>query len=224
MDAQRVIGCLTKVPRAGESKTRLIPSVGAEGAAALQEAFLTDTLHHICALRPPCKAALWVAGDIEHPAIVRAVGELPIHRLTQASGGLGDRIEAAFAEGLASAEAMILIGSDSPTLPSDLLRRGLQALEEHESVLGPTPDGGYYLIGFQRGAVPSLKGVKWSTASTYQDTTERMISAGLRYATLPPWYDVDTPDDLRLLQAHLSLDPGSAPQTAIHFDRSTGRY
>jgi hypothetical protein len=167
---------------------------------------------------------LWVAGEVNDPAIVRAVGDLPINRLMQGGGSLGDRIEAAFTEGLGAAETMILIGSDSPTLPSNLLLRGLQLLEQHEAVLGPTPDGGYYLIGFQRGAIPSLKGVKWSTTSTYQDTIERIMAADLSYATLPPWYDVDTPEDLRLLQAHLSLDPGSAPQTAIHFDQAAGRY
>jgi len=222
VETQRVIGCFTKCPRAGESKTRLIPSVGADGAAALQEAFLADTLKHVSEVRP-AQTVLWVAGELGDPAIVRAVGDLPIKLLPQRGTGLSERIEAAFTEGLRSAETMILIGSDSPTLPPRLLSRALGLLERHEAVLGPTPDGGYYLIGFRRGKMPSLKGVRWSTLSTYRDTMDCIQKAGSNWATLPPWYDVDTPTDLRLLRVHLGLDPNSAPQTFLHFDRAAAR-
>ena len=118
---------------------------------------------------------------------------------------------------------MVLIGSDSPTLPLRLLHRAFAALENHDAVLGPTPDGGYYVIGFRRGMAVRLAGVRWSTSNALADTLARLLEANMRYAILPPWYDVDTSEDLRLLKTHLSLDPEAAPQTTLHFDREARR-
>lgn len=216
-------GCFSRSPEPGKSKTRLIPAVGAEGAAQLQEAFLRDTLARLVSLSNT-SIVLWVAGDLQHEALGRATHELPVTISTQEGADLGERIERAFARGLESAEKMILVGSDSPTVPLSLLERAYHALDDAEAVLGPTPDGGYYLIGLRRGVRPQLKGVRWSTSSTLSDTRAVLSGQGLSSVLLPPWYDVDTPADLRLLRTHLGLAPDMAPETARHFDPQPSRY
>ena len=217
MVTARLAGCFSRSPEPGRSKTRLIPAVGPEGAARLQEAFLRDTLTRLVAL-PHTQVALWVAGEPNHDAVARAVHGLPIVTSTQEGVGLGERIEKAFAQGLARAEKMVLVGSDSPTLPLSLLEQGLLALDQADAVLGPTPDGGYYLIGFRQGVNPALQGVRWSTEHTLSDTQAALSRQNVSMYLLPPWYDVDTPADLRLLRAHLALQPDHAPHTALHFD------
>ena len=106
---------------------------------------------------------------------------------------LGARMSAAMEWGLTRSDRVLVLGSDAPTLPPRLLLAALRALERADVVLGPTADGGYCLVGV-RGA--------------------RAREQGRTAALLPPWYDVDTPEDLRLLRLHLALDPGAATATA----------
>ena len=223
MATSRLAGCFSRCPEPGRSKTRLIPAVGAEGAARLQEVFLRDTLTRLSSLAET-SVVLWVAGDPRHAAIQRATHELPVAISSQEGEGLGDRIECAFARGLESAEKMILVGSDSPTVPLSLLERAYEVLDDQDAVLGPTPDGGYYLIGFRQGRRPQLNGVRWSTTRTLSDTQSAFSHQGLSHSLLPPWYDVDTSADLRILRAHLALEPSHASETALHFDRQASRY
>jgi glycosyltransferase A (GT-A) superfamily protein (DUF2064 family) len=119
------------------------------------------------------------------------------------------------AEQAAGASSVVLIGSDSPTLPLAYLRRAADWLAgAADLVLGPAGDGGYYLVGSRR-PTPELfaPGIAWGTSSVLATTLERLASlrrAGLRIALLPLFYDCDTPADLRLLAAHLALGPGGA--------------
>jgi len=148
---------------------------------------------------------LWVAHPDDAPAY-----DAP--RL-QAGETLGARMSHALADALRRADRALLIGTDAPTLPRGFLARAARALDTAEVVLGPSADGGYYLIG-ARGSAPDLGGpaIRWSTPHALADTRARV--SGRRVATLPPWYDVDTPEDLRLLRLHLALDPSAAPATA----------
>ena len=125
---------------------------------------------------------------------------------------LGARMAHAFEQMLQSHTAAIIVGSDAPTLPARCIDSAVAALRDHDLVLGPSADGGYYLIGARR--VPSFAGVRWSSASALADT-ERANPAARR---VEPWYDVDRPEDLSLLAMHLRLDPDAAPATAAVFD------
>lgn len=204
----------------GDVKTRLIPALGAAGAARLYAAFLQDTLAHC--LDTGARVVPWIAGDPEHPSLAR----LPRPRLRQPDGDLGTRMATALGHGAAGPGAgpggagtgapVICIGTDAPSMTSDTLVAAFEALRRSDLVLCPAADGGYTLIGGRaRGPLPDLAhGIRYSTRHALVDTLAAAGRAGLSAALLPPCYDVDGPADLRLLSLELSLRPGVAPATA----------
>ena len=103
----------------------------------------------------------------------------------------------------------MLIGSDSPTLPADYIQQAFERLQQHDAVLGPTEDGGYYLIGIRDAVPPVFDGVQWGSPQVWRQTVDRLHESKVRFATLPTWYDVDVLDDLERLQAELR-DSGDA--------------
>jgi len=195
---------------AGQTKTRLSPALGPEGSARLYAAFLQDVLT-TCEQLPDCDVELWVAGDPDHPTL-RAY-QLP--RIDQPRADLGARMHAALAH--RPGVPTVVVGSDSPTLPTALLHGALQRLRSREAdvVLGPAVDGGFTLIGARAPRLPDLgPPIRWSHPQTLTDTVESCRRGGLRVAQLTPWYDVDTPADLRVLSLQLALQPQAAPTTA----------
>ncbi|MBX3274385.1 MAG: TIGR04282 family arsenosugar biosynthesis glycosyltransferase [Sandaracinaceae bacterium] len=198
-----------RAPRPGTTKTRLIGALGAAGAAQLSAAFLADVLATSARVAPAVE--LWCPPeDVEEMEGARP----------QRGDDLGARMTHALADALSRAPAALLIGSDVPTLPASHLAAALDALARHDVVLGPSADGGFYLIG-ARGEVPDLGGpIRWSSRHALDDVRARL--RGLRVGLARPWYDVDTEEDLRLLRAHLALDPRAAPRSAAtlaDFDR-----
>ena len=203
-----------RLPRPGEVKTRLIPAIGARGAARLYQAFLDDAV-----------ASASSAGDLELwvPDAPGAVEQLSARypgaaiRL-QPEGDLGDRLRAAF--GAAFAEGVdhaVVLGSDHPTLPPGHVERALRALRGAHLVLGPAEDGGYYAIGLRRYCWPAaaglFEGAPWSTPDLLEWTRRRAADLALCHVELPVWYDVDGPDDLERL--HGDVRAGSATGRAL---------
>ena len=200
------IGVFTRAPIPGETKTRLIPALGADGAALLHAAFLRDVLTRAAQLAP---VTLFVAGDPRHPSLESVLGDpelAAVRRQEQAGADLGERMSHALRSLRANADVALLIGSDVPTFPEHLLRGVTRA--GHERVLTPTADGGYALVGGR--ADWRFAGVRWSSRTTLSETLERNPGVVLT----EPWYDVDRPADLDLLRLHLALDPSAAPATA----------
>jgi uncharacterized protein len=186
-----------KAPQAGRVKTRLAPAVGAENAARLHEAFVRDVVARHA--RPDRPMTVWRAGDLTHPLWA----ELGASLETQPPGELGHRMRFAFEQEGAAGEAVVVLGTDSPSLPPALVDAAFEALTRVPVVLGPACDGGYYLLGL-RGCVPPIfDDVPWGTGSVLTDTLAALRAAGQRYELLPFWYDVDRPADLTLLKAHL---------------------
>ena len=218
--APYALALFARPPEPGRVKTRLARVVGPAFAAALSAAFLADVLER-CLDVAGASTTLYVAGDPNHSAldaIVEAVnGAPPLRRAQAPSPELGIRMRVALEEGIAEAGACVLIGSDLPTLPRRVLADAARILATAEAdvVLGPSADGGFYLVG-ARGRVPALfEGVRYGTRHALTDTLAlARRDARLRVALLPPWYDVDTARDLRLVSAHLALSPASAPRTA----------
>jgi rSAM/selenodomain-associated transferase 1 len=197
----------------GKVKTRLQPRFGASGATALYEAFVEDALALCARVRDAGRVdlALW-STELDGPGVGawgRTLGVVP--RL-QPEGELGERLAAAFDEGLRDYERVVIIGSDLPTLPFRLIASAFDALESSPLALGPANDGGYYLIGASHGLRPRFEDVRWSTSAAFADTVR--ANQGTEIATLPPWYDVDDESDLEVLRAHLSVQPKAAPATA----------
>ncbi len=213
-----------KVPRPGDVKTRLAPALGTEGAARLYRAFLEDTVR-LARASGAGEVELWLAGPVgaaegladRHPGLsVRA----------QAGRGLGERLRRAFASIFRrGAGSAAVLGTDHPTLPPERIDAAFAALGEADAALGPTPDGGYYLLALRREAWPAAAGlfrdVPWSTPEVAPVTRSRARAAGLDLAVLPAWYDVDEPDELARLRR--DADPDSATGRALaRLDGETG--
>jgi uncharacterized protein len=198
-----------KAPRPGWVKTRLSPPLAPDEAAAVHQASLLDVArlaraaHGDVRLRyddPPGSAGYFarVFPDLE--------------RTPQGNGDLGRRLERTFDDAFAEgATATAIIGSDSPTLPADTLTAGLAAVLRHDVVLGPAPDGGYYFVGVRREAWPRarrmLEDISWSSDRVLRETLAQLAGAVSDVELLPPWYDIDRIDDLRLAAGH--AEPGS---------------
>jgi rSAM/selenodomain-associated transferase 1 len=198
---------MLKAPRAGEAKTRLVPALSEKDAASLAACFARDALAH----------ARRVASDVivaYTPADARpALAELlngPIIWHEQEGADLGARLEAIAAHAFTLGYGPLLImGTDSPTLPASYacMARDALAAGEADIALGPTADGGYYLVGL-RHPVPGLfQNIEWSTPRAYRQTARNAARLNLRLLSLPPWYDVDTPQDLARLQHELQTNP-----------------
>ena len=100
--------------------------------------------------------------------------------------------------------ATVLVGTDSPTLPLEFVDQAFDRLEGAEVVLGPATDGGYYLVGCAGRVPPIFEGIAWGESRVLAETIARLSDPACRLAMLPPWYDVDTLDDWRMLVGHLA--------------------
>ncbi len=204
-----------KAPVAGRAKTRLMPALGADGAAALAERMLGHALGQAVAagLGP---VELCVTPGLDHPAFDRVRGRWGLRATTQGEGDLGARMARALARHLDGAPRALLIGTDAPALGAAMLRAAAAALDDADAVVVPALDGGYALVGLARPAPALFDGIAWSTPSVMAATRSRATAAGLRLAELPPVADIDEPADLIHLPAAWGVDApaggGAAPQ------------
>ena len=186
---------MAKAPVAGFAKTRLIPVLGAAGAAALAGRLLARAVAEALAaeLGP---VELCVTPDADHPAFdaLRAAGRVRLS--DQGAGDLGVRMNRALGRVLAAGSRTLLIGTDAPALTAGRLRAAAEALSDHDAVFVPALDGGYALVGLA-GPVPGLfDRIDWSTARVMAQTRARLAAAAVRFAELPPVADIDEPADL----------------------------
>jgi rSAM/selenodomain-associated transferase 1 len=216
MESGDVLGLFAKRPVTGEVKTRLAAAATPGWAARAAECFLLDLVDRLTNIQArrvlvfsPASAESYFAG---------VVGDL-FALAAQVEGNLGQRMAAFFTDQFQrGATKVVLVGTDSPTLPLDLVQRAFRELERAELVLGPATDGGYYLIGASQRVPPVFERIAWSTPHVLLQTVAQLTDSSFRLALLPPWYDVDTLDDWWMLQGHLralrraGLDPG-VPRT-----------
>ena len=209
-------------PLAGEVKTRLQPRLSAVQAAGLYTAFLRDGAAALAASKARRKIVA-----VAPPGGVPSVGALlrghaGLSFEGQPAGSLGERMEALCRRAAgAGCGRVVLIGSDSPTLPSSSIDEALGRLRAADVVIGPCVDGGYYLIGLRAAALPAaapavFRGIEWGTGRVLEQTLSA-LPAGLDLSLMPPWYDVDAPEDAAFLRAHLEA-------LARAGDGTTGRH
>ncbi len=196
-----------KNPIPNQVKTRLLPILNAEQAAALYCAFLTDWCD---ALSTISDVDLIIANTPpeSQSELEKLIGK-HVTYIPQKGIDLGERLSNATKWGAENGyKKIIIVGSDSPTLPKSFISDAVVSLDTRDFVIGPSLDGGYYLIGFTTNilseAIPSVfEGIAWSTANVLKQTLDRIKSINSTLKLLPPWYDVDTPEDLALLNTHL---------------------
>jgi rSAM/selenodomain-associated transferase 1 len=214
-----VLGIFGKKPEPGRVKTRLAASMGEDAALLIHETMLWDTLDTWASenvLAPGGRRVLVYSPDDAGPWFDPLVPEAYALQ-PQAGGGLGDRMRAFFeGEFEDGARRIVLIGTDSPTLDPTIVISAFLCLEGRDVVLGPSTDGGYYLVGARGSVPPIFEGIDWSGASVLGQTVDRLKDTGLSLAMLPPWYDVDTAESFQVLSGHLralrraGMSPGLA--------------
>lgn len=212
------LGIMTKAPRAGRVKTRLTPPLTPEEAAALNVCFLRDTAAAI--------TSAVEGGGARGIGVYTPVGEehafaeiLPpqFQLVAQRGEAFGARLACAVEDLLALGFASVcLINSDSPTVPAAAYRQAVDLLAQpgDRVVLGPSEDGGYYLIGLKQFHRRLFDEIDWSTEHVYQQTLTRADEIGLAVEALPTYFDVDDRATLQRLCSHLLGSQKPAPGAA----------
>lgn len=196
-----VLGMFVRRPEPGKTKTRLAATVGNDVAAELYAAFVEDLLARcpnlagrtIVAVTPRDKATTsWFQRRLAERTML----------MDQPAGDLGNRIDWFFnAAANEGADRIVLIGSDSPDLPADLIAAAFQELGKADVVIGPATDGGYVLIGMRKPHDGLFQRIRWSTAMTLFDTIQAARQRGLSVKLLAPWYDIDVVENLGTLKS-----------------------
>ncbi len=218
------IAVFARVPVAGYAKTRLIPMLGPQAAADFQAALVSDTLRKVVRLKGCALPYLFLTGS---PIISRATSLFVAPCITefrvirQQGRDLGERLANAFHRLLRSHARSVIIGADLPLLPMSKMHQALRELKVCESVLGPCPDGGFYLIALRRPASYGMlqdifRGIRWGTACSFGDTLRNLLRLGLSCSVLERCGDVDLPRDVQRVKKILSDNPAArrlAPAT-----------
>jgi hypothetical protein len=210
--AGRAIAIMAKAPRNGHVKTRLAPSLPPEQVVQLYRCLLLDTLALARSLNGARIALVCPGEDAEALGALAGDG---VAVVPQQGKGLAAGLDSAFRLLLGlDCRQVIAMDSDSPHLPPAVLAAAFAHLETHDLVVGPTRDGGYYLVGAS-GAHPGLfDATGMGTENALAALLARAHAAGLTVACTPEWYDVDDAADLARLAADLRANPTRAPATA----------
>jgi uncharacterized protein len=189
-------------PILGKVKTRLSPFLEEEDILKLYICFLQDSLDNI---RQVENVDLFVGiAPSNESGFFNGTPGSDIRLFVQEGENLGDKMRRAiqdrFAEGY---QRVVIIGSDSPSLPASYIYRALGS--DKDMVLGPSTDGGYYLIGMRGKVVEVFNGVTWGTETVLRETCAHLEQNGSSLELLPVWYDIDSPEDLKFFKTHLDL-------------------
>lgn len=214
------IAVMAKASVTGRAKTRLVPPLTFDEAAALNTAFLKDVGHNIAKAAQHAPIAGYMAfGPPGSNAFFEDIFPSSVGLIESWYPEFGDclfnAIDQVLDRGHVSA---VVLNSDSPTLPTSLLVETAEILARpgDRAVLGPSTDGGYYLLGIKARHRRLFERITWSTEHVAQQTLERAVEIGLDMHVLPAWYDVDDAEALRMLQAELYEGWSFAPRLEAH--------
>lgn len=209
---QDLFGVFAKYWEPGKVKTRLASEIGAVEAATIYRSFIEVLLtrlgtaidRRLVAFSPPESIAAFQLIVPERWEVVPQIGE-----------NLGERMANFFVDRFREgASKVVLVGSDSPNLPPEFVDQAFDELDRQPIVIGPTDDGGYYLIGMNRPVTQVFDCIQWSTPQVLTQTLQRLDQLGCGFGLLTPWFDVDTRDDLRRLVEEIrdtELDQATDP-------------
>ncbi|MEK6262830.1 MAG: TIGR04282 family arsenosugar biosynthesis glycosyltransferase [Planctomycetota bacterium] len=197
----KTLGLFGKHPLPGHVKTRLADEVGTEVATKLYAAFMDDLAFRFRAAGDNRILGFWPTDSVD---FFDQYVKLGYELWPQPEGDLGQKIISFYKYALKEeGSRAVLIGSDSPTLPSEFVDQAFELLNEVDCVLGPATDGGYYLIGLRRPSPALFENIAWSGANVLVQTVQRATTAGLSLNLLTPWYDVDDLKGLQVLAGHI---------------------
>ncbi len=205
---------MAKVPRAGNVKTRLRSLLDSEQAAEFAECLLDDTIKKVKSLNNQLIIAFSPENEL---GFFDKFLLSETFFIEQKGSDLGEKMfnafEFAFRRDL---DAVVMIGTDSPTFPPEFIEQAFKFLETAEAVLGKTSDGGFYLIGLRQMEKEIFSGVEWSSEKASEQMKKNILRAGFRLKEIPDWYDIDLPQDLKKLSKDFEqnkLSQKIAPKT-----------
>jgi hypothetical protein len=201
-----------RAPELGRVKTRLCPPLTADEALALHRALVEDTLEHLEAVRrPSLSRLLLLSRPLIHP------NDLDVPRSwtvgIQSAGDLGERLASLFYTSFRRGMSRVLVlGSDSPTLPLEVIHDAFRALDRVDVTIGPASDGGYYLLGSRLFLPELFRGIQWGSSEVLTQTRKAIEVLGVSHELLVPWYDVDRARDLERLREEIVYLQRSHPE------------
>lgn len=198
------LAVMAKAPAAGQVKTRLLPALTAQDAAELSRSLLVDQLNQLQEL-DATDLYLVFAPD-EARSLMTELAPPCFCLLPQQGDDLGARMTAAFAKlSQMGHKNIVLIGGDLPPVPLRYFAESYAFLESSNQrvVLGPSRDGGYYLVGCNQPTPQIFHNMTWSHSQVLAQTQDKLAGLRIDYHLLPRWFDIDTPDDLRYLESIL---------------------
>ena len=205
---KRAVICFTRVPRAGQTKTRLLPLLSPQHCADLHTAFLHDLAQQYRSF--PADLFIAYTDDPDWPKL-KEIFPFATNFFPQIGADLGEKmlhaIETVLQQGY---DSCVLTGSDLPLLTASHLESGFTALEQADISFGPTSDGGYYLVGMKKPCPEVFENQQYGASSVWENTLLAAKNAGYVVGTALSCDDVDTPDDLRNLQRTLPADSFTA--------------
>jgi len=216
-----------KAPIPGQVKTRLCPPLTPDEAATLHGSFVLDMLERTktatTQFKLPLDRYLACAPSSTHVFFKIMEERQGVKLIDQVGDDLGGRMTQAFDVLFSRGyHRVVIVGTDVPTLPLDYFKQALAQLETHDLVLGPALDGGYYLIGLRKPAPDLFADIPWSTDRVLTLTQEKAHGLRLTTATIPPWRDVDTIEDLAALIEAESLDAKKPKNERAFSNRTAG--
>lgn len=195
----------SRYPEAGKTKTRMIPALGAVGAAELQKQLTEHTLKTAKALQLNCPINIQVhfTGGNEE-LMTEWLGD-NIEYIPQVAGDLGMKMHSAFANTFHTASnKTVTIGIDCPDIDQSILATAFNSLEQHDLVIGSAMDGGYYLIGLKQSIPQLFEHIDWGTDKVLEQTQIVIDQLGLNTQYLPSLSDIDRPEDLTIWEKYTS--------------------
>ncbi len=209
---------VAKAPQPGKVKTRLCPPLTFEQAAELYTGFLLDTVE-LAQSVSGCEVKI-VCPTAQDAQALAGLIPVEVEYIVQPEPGLSAALATSFRECLAAGyRAVFCISSDNPTLPVAYLNQAVARVTETDVVLGPSEDGGYYLIGAGRLFPTLFENMEWSTNRVLGETARRIEEAGLGHYSLPLWYDLDTGTELIRFIRELPADQKLAVHTRRLLDK-----
>lgn len=192
----------TRAPVPGQTKTRLIPILGTQGAAEFHQAILLKTLADAKASNYET-VEIWCEPDINHLFLQKCSLDFSSTLQIQKGNDLGEKMHHAIDVTLLTNNFVVLIGSDCPAISTDILNQSYQALSNgKDAVLGPSSDGGYYLVGLNKSNPMIFQDISWGECDVADRTRQNFIRLGIDCAELEELADIDTPDDYHKYVGH----------------------
>lgn len=209
-----------KDPQPGKVKTRFQPHLTPQESALLSKSFLLDLLI-VCQQVAGVERYLGCAPTVRSPLFAQIARKESLTLLEQKGRTLGERMKNMVGFFLSKGyEKVVIIGSDTPTLPPEYVREALTKLDRCRLVLGPSYDGGYYLLGVS-GKVPEIfAGIPWGSPHVLGMTMKKVKREKISFFLLPLWYDIDAFEDLALLEEHCQVLDDQGRKRPFHTERA----